>query len=45
MVHDLFLPGSRIWNEELIDQNFYSWEAEIIKGIHVSEYAAIDALI
>ena len=45
MVRDLFLPGSRIWNEELIDQCFYPWEAEIIKGIPISKYAAVDALI
>ena len=43
VVCDLFLPGSRIWNEELIDQSF--WEAEIIKSILVSKYAVADALI
>ena len=45
VVCDLFLPGSRIWNEELIDQSFYSWEAKIIKSIPVSKYVAADALI
>ena len=45
IVYDLFLPGSRIWNEELIDQSFYSWEAKIIKSIPVSKYIAADALI
>ena len=45
IVCDLFLPSSRIWNEELIDQSFYSWKVEIIKSIPVSKYAAADALI
>ena len=45
VVRDLFLPSLRIWNEELIDQIFYSWEAKIIKSIPVSKYVAADALI
>ena len=45
VVRDMFLPGSRIWNEELIDQSFYLWEVEIIKRILVSKYATANALI
>ena len=45
MVHDLFLPGTNLWNEELLDLNFYPWEAKAIKNIHVSNIEAADALI
>ena len=45
VVQDLFMPGSRRWNEELIDVNFYPWEASIIKGIHVSQVVDLDALV
>ena len=45
MVSDLFLPGSRSWNEELIDLNFYHWEAEVIKGIPVSQIVDLDTLV
>ena len=42
---DLFLPGSTTWNETLIDQHFYPWEAAAIKSIPISPFGAIDALI
>ena len=45
MVHDLFLLGTNLWNEELLDLNFYPWEAEAIKSIHVNQFEAVDALI
>ena len=45
VVQDLFMPSSRRWNEELIDVNFYPWEASIIKGIHVSQVVDLDALV
>lgn len=45
VVCDLFLPGTNLWNEELLDLNFYPWEAEAIKNIHVSQIEAADALI
>ena len=45
MVRDLFLPGTNIWNEELLDLNFYLWETEAIKSIYVSSLGASDALI
>ena len=45
MVHDLLLPGTNLWNEELLELNFYPWEAEAIKNIHVSNHEAADALI
>nr|POF27064.1 hypothetical protein CFP56_69310 [Quercus suber] len=45
MVHDLFLPGTNLWNEELLELNFYLWEAEAIKNIHVSQIGAADVLI
>lgn len=45
VVSDLFLPGSKNWNEALIDHNFYPWEAELIKTVTVSQYVAVDALI
>ena len=45
VVSDLFLPGTRRWDEELVDCNFYPWEAEIIKGIHVSQVVDTDTLV
>ena len=45
MVHDLSLPGSKRWNEELIDLSFYPWEVEVIKGILVSQFVDLDTLI
>lgn len=37
--------GSRRWNEEMIDVNFYPWEAVVIKGIHVSQVVDLDTLV
>lgn len=45
MVHDLFLPGFKRWNEELIDLSFYHWDAEVIKGIPVSQFVDLDTLV
>ena len=45
MVHDLSLPGSKRWNEKLIDLSFYPWEVEVIKGISVSQFVDLDTLI
>ena len=45
VVSDLFLPDSTNWNETLIDQHFYPWEASAIKSIPVSLFGAADALI
>lgn len=45
VVSDLFLPGSRSWNEKLIDLNFYHWEAEVIKAIPVSQFVDLDTLV
>ena len=45
VVHDLFLPGTTLWNEELLDVNFYPWEAEAIKNIYISQIETVDALI
>ena len=39
------MPSSRRWNEELIDVNFYPWEAAVIKGIHVSQAVDLDMLV
>lgn len=44
-VSDLFLPHSRQWNFDHIDDVFYPWEAAMIKGIYVSEDSNEDALI
>ena len=45
MVSNLFLPGSRRWNEELIDLNFYHWEAKVIKAIPMSQFVNLDTLL
>ena len=44
-VNDLLLPNSRQWNLDLIDDGFYPWEADVIKGIYVSEVRNEDTLI
>lgn len=44
-VSDLFLPGCKRWNEELIDLSFHHWEAEVIKGIPVSQFVDLDTLV
>ena len=45
VVRDLYLPGTNLWNEELLDLKFYPWEPEAIKNIHVSQIEVVDALI
>nr|POE71286.1 putative mitochondrial protein [Quercus suber] len=45
VVQDLFIPGTRHWNEELIDRNFIPSEAICIKSIPVSAQASKDLLI
>nr|POF00498.1 putative ribonuclease h protein [Quercus suber] len=44
-VKDLFIPDTKIWNKELIEQNFLPWEAESIQGIPISHYPMEDLLI
>nr|POE58417.1 protein disulfide isomerase-like 1-6 [Quercus suber] len=44
-VKDHFIPRTRIWNKELINQNFLTWEAESIQSILVSYYLMEDLLI
>ena len=36
-VCDLFYPGTKIWNMEVLQNSFYPWEAEVIRKIYVSE--------
>lgn len=45
VVKDLFIIGTKIWNSDLINQNFYPWEAECIKSIPVSFHTDRDLLI
>ena len=44
-VKDLFIPDTKAWNEELIEQNFLPWEAKRIQSIPVSHYLMEDSLI
>ena len=44
-VSDLLLHNPRQWNLDLIDKVFYPWEANVIKGIYVSEDSIEDKLI
>ena len=45
MLHNLLLSGTTLWNEELLDVNFYPWEAKAIKNIHISQIETVDTLI
>ncbi|KAK9993930.1 hypothetical protein SO802_023633 [Lithocarpus litseifolius] len=45
VVKDLFLPGTKVWNAELIDQNFFPWEVEGIKSIPIGLHIEEDLLI
>ena len=45
MISNLFFTGTRRWDEELFDCNFYPWEAEVINGIHVSQVVDMDMLV
>nr|XP_023918102.1 uncharacterized protein LOC112029645 [Quercus suber] len=44
-VHDLFIPGTQLWDEELIDINFIPLEANCIKSIPVSFRTSKNLLI
>ena len=44
-VSDLLLHNPRQWNLDLIDKVFYPWEANVIRGIYVSEDSIEDKLI
>lgn len=44
-VSDLFHINSKQWNFGFIDSVFYPWEAEMIKGIYVSEECNEDVLV
>nr|POE63780.1 hypothetical protein CFP56_26606 [Quercus suber] len=39
------MPGTKRWDEELIDRNFYPWEAAVIKGNLVSQVVEVDTLV
>ena len=41
-VCDLFYPGAKIWNVEVLQNYFYPWEAEVIRKIYVSEACDTD---
>ena len=40
---DLFFTGTTRWHTRLINQNFFPWEAECIKGIPISTHVTIDS--
>ena len=44
-VSELFLPNSKSWDVELLNNIFYPWEAEEISRIHVSPYCQTDAYV
>lgn len=44
-VKNLLIPDTKVWNKELIEQNFLPWEAESIQGIPVSHCPIEDLLI
>ena len=44
-VCDLFYPGTKIWNMEVLQNSFYPWEAEVIRKIYVSEACNTDCLV
>ena len=44
-VCDLFLPNSKVWNEDLINTMFYSWEASVINSTILSEGEENDTLV
>lgn len=43
-VSDLFQTNSKGWNSDMIESIFSSWEAAMIKRIHVSEVSNVDVL-
>ena len=42
---DLFIPGTKVWNKELIEQDLLPWEAESIQSILVSHFPMEDLFI
>ena len=44
-VKNLFIPGTKVWNKELIEQTFLPWEAERIQSIPISHFPMEDLLI
>ena len=44
-VCDLFLPNSKVWNEDLINTMFYPWEASVINSTILSEGEENDTLV
>ena len=44
-VCDLFYPGTKIWNVEVLQNSFYPWEAEVIMKNYVSEACNTDYLV
>ena len=44
-VCDLFHPGTKIWNVEVLQNYFYPREAEVIRKIYVSEACNRDCLV
>ncbi|KAK9983282.1 hypothetical protein SO802_032807 [Lithocarpus litseifolius] len=45
VVQDLFIPGTKTWDSEIIDRLFLPWEAESIKSIPLSDHQHSDLLI
>ncbi|KAK9998718.1 hypothetical protein SO802_018321 [Lithocarpus litseifolius] len=45
VVQDLFIPGTKTWDSEIIDRLFLPWEAECIKSIPLSDHQHSDLLI
>ena len=44
-VFDLFYPGTKSWNVEVLQNYFYPWEADAIRKIYVSEACNSDCLV
>ena len=44
-VCDLFYPGTKIWNVEVLQNSFYPWEVEVIMKNYVSEACNTDCLV
>ena len=44
-VCDLFLPNSKVWNEDLINTMFYPWEASVINSTILSEGEENDTFV
>jgi len=44
-VCDLFYPGTKSWNVEVLQNYFYPWEVDAIRKIYVSEACNLDCLV